>query len=636
MLRYFGLFLALCLVTRSDAFYLPGVAPHSFEKGDVVDLKVNKLSSVQTQLPYDYYSLKFCQPPGGIKPYSENLGEFLRGDRIENSAYEINMLENSYCKILCQHELKAKDSNDFQQAIKRNYHHNWIIDNLPAASILDSEQYVTTQYTGFPVGFVEGTNTYLYNHANIILEYHTLDDGDTHRIVGFYVEPLSIKHRFAGNGKWDGSSPAPTLSTCPRDRHTDYDSFAEKHKVQNGNVVFTYSVEFKYSDVHWASRWDVYLSMNDAVPEKVHWFSIVNSILIVVFLAFMVAMILVRTLNRDITKYNRVMTDEEKAEEREESGWKLVHADVFRPPTEYPMLFCVMVGTGMQVFICAGLLIVFAALGFLSPSNRGSLMIGMLLLFVLMGSFAGFTSARLYKTFKGKQWQRCTLLTALLFPGLAFCTFFFLDLVVWSYGSTQAVPILTMLSILCLWFGISVPLVFLGAYFGYKRDPIEYPVVTSNIPRQIPEQPWYLNTLLLAMLGGILPFGACFVELFFVMSSIWMDQYYYVFGFLLLVYGILIVTCAEISIVLCYFQLCAEDYRWWWRSLMTPGATACYVFLYSIAYFSRLESNMAVTYMLYFAYMGLVSLAIFLITGLVGFFSCFYFNFKIYASVRVD
>ena len=43
------------------------------------------------------------------------------------------------------------------------------------------------------------------------------------------------------------------------------------------------------------------------------------------------------------------MTDEEKVEEREETGWKLVHADVFRPPVEMPMLFCVLVGTGMQV-----------------------------------------------------------------------------------------------------------------------------------------------------------------------------------------------------------------------------------------------------------------------------------------------
>jgi transmembrane 9 superfamily member 2/4 len=44
----------------------------------------------------------------------------------------------------------------------------------------------------------------------------------------------------------------------------------------------------------------------------------------------------------------QVMTDEEKVEEREETGWKLVHADVFRPPVEMPMLFCVLVGTGMQ------------------------------------------------------------------------------------------------------------------------------------------------------------------------------------------------------------------------------------------------------------------------------------------------
>lgn len=48
--------------------------------------------------------------------------------------------------------------------------------------------------------------------------------------------------------------------------------------------------------------------MNHAVPDRVHWFSIVNSILIVVFLAFMVAMILVRTLNKDISKYNKVAT----------------------------------------------------------------------------------------------------------------------------------------------------------------------------------------------------------------------------------------------------------------------------------------------------------------------------------------
>ena len=35
-------------------------------------------------------------------------------------------------------------------------------------------------------------------------------------------------------------------------------------------------------------------------------------------------------------------------------------------------------------------------------------------------------------------------------------------------------------------------------------------------------------------------------------------QFYYLFGFLTLVFIILLITCAEITIVLCYFQLCSE------------------------------------------------------------------------------
>ena len=485
-------------------------------------------------------------------------------------------------------ELSKKDVTDFKKAITNQYHNNWIVDNLPAASIVDSEQFVVTNYIGFPVGYINNKIHYLYNHVNIILEYSAVEDGS--RIVGFYVEPLSIRHEF--NSPWTGKGTPPLLTSCPTNgKHVEYDNVKDHQKVAEGKVIFSYGVEWRASDVQWASRWDVYLSMNHLVPDKVHWFSIINSVVIVFFLAFMVAMILVRTLHKDINKYNKVMTDEEKADEREEGGWKLVHADVFRPPTNFGMLYCIMFGSGVQILMCAFFLILFAALGFLSPANRGSLMIAMLFLFVLLGSFAGFTSARLYKTFKGKEWQRCTLFTALFFPGTCFTVFLILNTLLWSYGSTGAVPFTTMIGILTLWFGVSVPLVFLGAYFGYKMDPYEYPVVTSTIPRQIPPQPWYLQSAITCLVGGILPFGACFVELFFIMSSLWMDQYYYVFGFLLLAYVILLVTCAEIAIVLCYFQLCAEDYRWWWRSFMNSGSTALFVFLYAIFYFAKLEGN---------------------------------------------
>lgn len=78
---------------------------------------------------------------------------------------------------------------------------------------------------------------------------------------------------------------------------------------------------------------------------------------------------------------------------------------------------------------------------------------------------------------------------------------------------------------------------------------------------QVPDQPWYMKPLFSCLVGGILPFGAVFIELFFILMSIWQHKFYYIFGFLALVFLILIVTCMEITIVLCYFQLCSEDYR---------------------------------------------------------------------------
>ena len=60
--------------------------------------------------------------------------------------------------------------------------------------------------------------------------------------------------------------------------------------------------------------------MPEPLSEKVHWFSIINSLLIVVFLSFLMAMILVRSVFGDISRYNqrgdeiKPMTQEQKVE----------------------------------------------------------------------------------------------------------------------------------------------------------------------------------------------------------------------------------------------------------------------------------------------------------------------------------
>ena len=52
---------------------------------------------------------------------------------------------------------------------------------------------------------------------------------------------------------------------------------------------------------------------------------------------------------------------------------------------------------------------------------------------------------------------------------IIFCVFFILNLIFWGVGSSAAIPFSTLVALLALWFGVSVPLTFVGAYFGFKK-----------------------------------------------------------------------------------------------------------------------------------------------------------------------
>lgn len=82
------------------------------------------MTSSKTQLPYEFYNLPIhCKPPSGIKYKSENLGEILRGDRIVNTGYELHMLQDEKCSILCADvELNPVQTRQVVKRIKDDYH----------------------------------------------------------------------------------------------------------------------------------------------------------------------------------------------------------------------------------------------------------------------------------------------------------------------------------------------------------------------------------------------------------------------------------------------------------------------------------------------------------------------------------
>ncbi|RID44326.1 hypothetical protein BRARA_I01129 [Brassica rapa] len=643
------------LIQLGFAFYLPGSYPHKYEVGDYLNVKVNSLTSIETEMPFSYYSLPFCQPPEGIKDSAENLGELLMGDRIENSPYRFKMFKNESEIFLCQTEKLSGDGFKLlKKRIDEMYQVNPMLDNLPAIRYTKKDGYVL-RWTGYPVGIKVQDVYYVFNHLKFKVLVHKYEEaanvarvmgtGDAaeviptmgkskdsdvpgYMVVGFEVVPCSFAHNADSTKKLKMYERYTTPIKC--------DSTSVSMSVKEGqSIVFSYEVSFEESDIKWPSRWDAYLKMEGS---KVHWFSILNSLMVITFLAGIVLVIFLRTVRRDLTRYEELDKEAQAQMNEELSGWKLVVGDVFRAPSN-PSLLCVMVGDGVQILGMAVVTILFAALGFMSPASRGTLITGMLFFYMILGIAAGYVAVRLWRTIgcgEHRGWMSVAWKAACFFPGIAFLILTTLNFLLWGSHSTGAIPFSLFVILILLWFCISVPLTLIGGYFGARAPHIEFPVRTNQIPREIPAQKY--PSWLLVLGAGTLPFGTLFIELFFIMSSIWMGRVYYVFGFLFVVMILLVVVCAEVSLVLTYMHLCVEDYKWWWKSFFASGSVAIYIFIYSINYLVFDLKNLSgpVSATLYLGYSLFMVLAIMLATGTVGFLSSFWFVHYLFSSVKLD
>ncbi|KAK6944398.1 Nonaspanin (TM9SF) [Dillenia turbinata] len=634
-------------------FYLPGSYPHKYGIGDKLSVKVNSLTSIETEMPFSYYSLPFCKPPEGVKDSAENLGELLMGDRIENSPYKFKMYKNETEIFLCQMgPLSGEDYKTFTKRIDEMYQVNLILDNLPAIRYTKKEGYLL-RWTGYPIGIKVQDLYYVFNHLKFTVLVHKYEETNVARVmgtgdaaemiptggnsgsdipgymvVGFEVTPCSVQHNADAVKKSKIYEKYPAAINC----EPTTVGMAIK---ENEPVAFSYEVSFVESDIKWPSRWDAYLKMEGS---KVHWFSILNSLMVITFLAGIVLVIFLRTVRRDLTRYEELDKEAQAQMNEELSGWKLVVADVFRAPSN-PALLCVMVGDGVQILGMAVVTIMFAALGFMSPASRGALISGMLFIYMILGVAAGYVAVRLWRTISCgdiKGWVGISWKAACFFPGISFLIMTTLNFLLWGSHSTGAIPFSLYVILLLLWFCISVPLTLVGGYLGAKAPHIEYPVRTNQIPREIPAQRF--PAWLLVLGAGTLPFGTLFIELFFIMSSLWMGRVYYVFGFLFIVLMLLVVVCAEVSLVLTYMNLCTEEWRWWWKSFFASGSVAIYIFFYSINYlvFDLKSLSGPVSATLYLGYSLFMVLAIMLATGTVGFLSSFWFVHYLFSSVKLD
>lgn len=546
---------------------------------------------------YPFYSLPFCEGTGRQKRHKQDLGEVLSGSRKVATPYDLTFLDPVPYRSLCEDYLDVEDLKELKDAIETDYFFEMLIDDLPMWGYIGE-----VAHEEFLLGrSIQGAKVYLYPHLHFSVGYNN------DQIVTVNV----------------------TTDARKRVDITDTSTGQE--------IVFSYTVEWVHSpEIKYNNRMSRYAD-STFLPTtfEIHWLSIINSFVLVLLLTAFLTIILMRILKNDFSKYMEI--DEDELSE-EETGWKMIHGDVFRSPP-YTNLLAAAVGSGGQIFFTALLLLTAVCIGAFKVTRRGALLTACILIYAVCGIFGGIVAGRLFKQLKGRDWVWNCVLTACMFP-VPLCTVFLvLNTVAWNYESTAALPFTTILLMLSIILFVHFPLTVVGSIVGRNiTDEFKPPSRTNKVPREIPTtDTWYKHPITQLFMAGFLPFSAIYIELHYIFASIWGHKIYSLFGILFLAFIMLVIVTSFITIALLYFQLAREDHAWWWSALLNGGSTGLFVFAYSFYFFfhrSNMDGILQISY--YFGYMTIVSYAFFMMLGFVGFYSSFAFTNYIYGAVKTD
>jgi hypothetical protein len=322
--------------------------------------------------------------------------------------------------------------------------------------------------------------------------------------------------------------------------------------------------------------------------------------------------------------------------DEEDSGWKLVHGDVFRFPSS-PMLLAACVGTGCQLLIMCAFVILLAMWGLFHPGQKGAIYTAGVVAYALTAGVAGYVSTSLYVQLGGEKWATSAVVTASVFSLPFFVNFCVVNTLAIAYGSSSALPFGTILIMFFVWALVTIPLTIYGSMKGRSVGPYDAPCKTNRAAREIPPLPLYKSSYALLPFSGFLPFSAIYIELHYIFASVWGHKVYTMFEILAVAFVLLLMVTAAIAVAMTYFQLASEDHQWWWRSFIAGSSTGVFIFLYAIFYFNH-RSDMSGTLQsfYFFGYVSLLSYAFALMLGAVSFMVSHRFVRHIYSSIKID
>ena len=403
---------------------------HRYQAKDFINLFGDSLiPDANPSESYPYFDLAFCKPKD-LMEKKQSLGEILGGSRkmyLRN--YRIQFASGTPKTILCDKRLSREEVAHFRAAILDDWRVTLYFDDIPLKTLIG----VHDQKGGVS----------LWTH------YHFEFSFNADRVIEANIHTTNEPDHKIELPADDAAFPAEGV-----------------------HVAFTYSTAWKATTVQWEDR--PANNPKEILDEEIdiQWFAIINSFILVVLLTSFLAFITIRLLKKDFQRYVSPSplphthtrcryNPEENEEPDEETGWKLIHADVFRFPP-YPSLFCSMLGCGVQLGLIFLSMLSLSVLGVFYAYGRGTMYATIIVIYSQTSIVAGYVAGSHYKKLGGDQWVHNVLITCGLFVLPVFVIWSILNSVAWAQGSTSALPAGTVVGLFALFLLVAFPLTLAG------------------------------------------------------------------------------------------------------------------------------------------------------------------------------
>ncbi len=187
-----------------------------------------------------------------------------------------------------------------------------------------------------------------------------------------------------------------------------------------------------------------------------------------------------------------------------------------------------------------------------------------------------------------------------------------------------------------LWFIITVPLTYFGAYVGFTKEYHDTKKI-SPVRRQIPDQPYWLKDTFQILIGGLIIFSTIVAEFRYVLTSVWRSYIYGMFGILFVNMSLLMLVIALVSVLSTYLSLQHGNWAWWWRSFSIGYSAGIFLMIFCVySMFFDFGMDLFWSDIVYLLYTVLFGSMFGTMCGAFSLITSFFFVKIIYSTIKSD